>query len=387
MSTWAAAVGLLLGLTWTVAEVTVYDGHSLGSQCLQGQPCTLAFISDNPVSLPCPHSLNQAFVSWQYLNPTWANAQPVTLMLSRNPFRPLLSRGELRRLQLKSQLIAGNLHIPSPSVEDSGVYTCRVGDATVAYYDIDFQDAESIHVSHADLGEDTLGNSTVGLENGTWVELFTAWNAWQPCNHCYNPGERKRVGFCYALVTRKDQQVEPPLPCGMVRRKYPSLPPRGPELRVETCQAPCDGAPQTKMVSLLVYTTYHPQLKSFAFLRCPTSSIYSPVYWRKGPRALTHLEFLQKNGSQSLDKATGGSILRLSFQNHSHSTVYQCYVNGHLVGKFLVAAPSTLSPPGELTHSYSIIEALVVGLSMFLVFLMFLSIIQSCRRKPATSTV
>lgn len=274
MFSWAAVAGLLLGLTLAVAEVFVYDGLSLGSPCHQGQPCTLAFISDNPVNLPCPYALDHISVAWHYLNPTWDNKQPVIFLRTGNPSRPLLTRVELQSLQLKSQLVDGNLYIPTPSVEDSGVYTCRVGEATIAYYDVDFQDAESIHVSHADMGEATLGNSTVELGNGTWAKMFTAWNAWQPCNHCSNPGERKRVGFCYALVTRENQVVEPPQPCGMVRRKYPRLPLRGPELRMETCQAPCDGSSQTKMVSLLVYTTYHPQLKSFAYLRCPTSSIY-----------------------------------------------------------------------------------------------------------------
>lgn len=267
-------MGLLLGLTLAVAEALVLNGHSLGSPCLQGQPCTLAFISDNPVSLPCPHALDQGFVAWKYLHPAWANEQPDTFLRSRSPSRTLPSRSELQRLRLKSQLVGSSLYIPSPSVEDSGTYTCRVGGATVAYYDVDFQDAENIHVSHADLGEATLGNSTAELGNGTWATLFTSWDAWQPCNRCSKPGERKRVGFCYALVTRKDRQVEAPLPCGMVRRKQPRLPLRGPELRVETCQAPCDEAPQAKTVSLLVFTTYHPRLRSFAYLRCPTSSIY-----------------------------------------------------------------------------------------------------------------
>lgn len=118
----------------------------------------------------------------------------------------------------------------------------------------------------------------------------------------------------------------------------------------------------------------------------------SPVYWQVGLTMLTHLQLLQKNvnvsrSSQSLDKATGGGILHLSFQNDSHSTFYQCFVNRRLAGKFLVTSPGAVSLPGELAHTYSIIEALVVGLSIFLVFLMFLSIIESCRRKPEITVV
>ncbi|XP_061453130.1 protein FAM187B [Rhineura floridana] len=392
MSCWASTVALLLGLTLVITEGNLYEGHSLEPSCIPGHPCTLAFISDNPVVLRCPHAFFRVFVTWQYLDPAWADEQPVTFLHSGAPIWPLLSHAKLRRLRFKSQLVAGNLYIPSPSAEDSGLYTCHAGDATIAYYQVDFQDAGHIHVSHAGLGETTLGNTTAELENGAQAELFTSWSPWQSCDRCGNSGERKRVGFCYAQVTRKDQHAEKPLPCGMLRNKHPMLPQWGPELRVETCQVPCDASfllaqDESNTVPLLVFTTYHPQLKAVARLRCPTSSIYSPVYWQEGPTTLTRLKLLQTNSSQSLDKATGGGILRLSYQNESHSAFYQCYVNGHLVGKFFVASPNTMSSAGERAHTYSVIEALIVGLSMFLVFLMFLSIIQSCRRKPGTTMV
>ncbi|XP_062996625.1 protein FAM187B [Elgaria multicarinata webbii] len=392
MSCWVISLSLFLGLTLAVPEGKLYEGHSVGPSCLPGHPCTLAFISDNPVILRCAHAYVRVYITWQYLDPVWTKEQPVTFLHSGGPFWPLLSHAKLRRLRFKSRLVAGNLYIPSPSVEDSGLYTCRAGDATIAYYLVDFQDAGNIHVSHASLGEATLGNTTAELENGEEVNLFTAWSPWQACDRCGHSGERKQVGFCYAQVTGKDHKAEEPLPCGMVRKKHPALPQRGPELRVETCQVPCnmsyslaENEPNT--VPLLVFTTYHPQLKTVAHLRCPTSSIYSPVYWQEGPTTLTRLELLQKNSSQSLDKATGGGILRLSFHNDSHSEFFQCYVNGHLVGKFLVASPGAMPRSGELAHTYSVIEALVVGLSIFLVFLMFLSIIQSCRRKPGTTMV
>ncbi|XP_042295960.1 protein FAM187B isoform X2 [Sceloporus undulatus] len=384
-------VALFLGLSLAVAEGKLFEGHSIGLPCLPGNPCTLAFISDNPVILRCPYEYFGAHISWQYHDPKWADKQPVTFLHAGRASLPLLGHAKLRKLRLKSRLVVGNLYIPSPSVEDSGLYTCRAGDATLAYYLVDFQDAGHIHVSHASLGEATLVNATVQLGKGIQAKLFTSWSPWQACDRCGHSGERKRVGFCYVQLTCKGEQKDP-LPCGMVMRYCPHLPQRGPELRVETCHVPCDtsyslATDESNVAPLLVLTTYHPQLDTTAYLRCPTSSIYSPVYWQEGPTSLTRLELLQKNSSQSLDKATGGGILRLSFQNDSHNATYQCYVNGNLVGKFLVASPSSVPLPKEVAPTYSIIEALIVGLATFLVTLMFLSIIQSCRKKPVTTMV
>ncbi|XP_048357614.1 protein FAM187B [Sphaerodactylus townsendi] len=391
MPSGAAAVGLFLSLTLAVTKGTRFEGHSLGPPCRPSHVCTLAFVSDNPVFLRCPHGSLRVFITWQYFDPAQSDEQPATFLHSRSTFGPVVSQAHLRRLQSKSRLLNSNLYNPSPSVQDSGVYTCRTGDATLAYYQVDFQDANSIHVSHASLGEATLANTTVNVTNELQAKLFTSWSPWQPCDRCGRPGERKRVGFCYAqVISWKEHRVEQLLPCGVAQRKHPTLPKRGPELRVEACQVPCNEShllakEEPGTVPLFVYTIYHPSFQDTTYLRCPTSSIYSPVYWEEGSTALTRLQLLQQNrSSHNLDEATGGGILRLSFQNRSQRVFYQCYVNGHLVGKFLITAPSRV---GEPTYTYSIVEALVVGMSMFLVFLMFLSIIQSCRKKPGTTMV
>uniref|UniRef100_A0A8D2IVS6 Ig-like domain-containing protein n=1 Tax=Varanus komodoensis TaxID=61221 RepID=A0A8D2IVS6_VARKO len=277
MSCRATSVVLLLGLALAVAEGDLYEGYSLGSSCLPGHPCILAFISENPMILHCPRVYFRDHVSWQYLDPAWVQEQPATFQCSRGSFSPVLIHAKLQRLHFKSQLLAGNLYILSPSVEDSGLYTCSAGDATIAYYHVDFQDAGYIHVSHAKLGEATLDNTTVKLASGDVATLFTSWSPWQACDRCSQPGERKQVGYCYVQVTGKDHQLKKPLPCGMARRKHPTLPWRGPELRVETCQVPCAasfllGQDKPNVELPLVFATYHPQLK--AHLHCPASSIY-----------------------------------------------------------------------------------------------------------------
>ncbi|KAG6922334.1 family with sequence similarity 187 member B [Chelydra serpentina] len=321
---------------------------AVAKPCLPGRPCTLALISDNPVTLRCPGAPHQGPVSWQYVDPS-----------------------QLWQLRLKTRLLQGDLRILDPGVGDSGVYTCRRGDAVLAYYEI----------SHASLGEAALANTTVDLAGGARGLLFTAWARWQPCDRCGGPGERKRVGFCYARLASRPEGA---LPCGVAGR---GLPQRGPELRVESCEVPCDGAyapsrDELGRAPLLVITRYRALPHARARLRCPTASIYSPVYWQEGPTALTWLDLHQRNGSIGLDKATGGGTLLLSSWNGTKAGYYQCYVGGRLVGRFLVTPPRALAPAPELTRAYSAIESLVVGLSIFLIFLLFFSILQSCRRKP-----
>uniref|UniRef100_A0A452I915 Ig-like domain-containing protein n=1 Tax=Gopherus agassizii TaxID=38772 RepID=A0A452I915_9SAUR len=346
----AVALSFLFAWISAVANGDPSQGVSLPEPCLPGHPCMLALISDNPVTLRCPGAPHQ---------------------------------GPLR---LKTRMLRGDLRILDPSVEDSGIYTCRRGDAMLAYYEVDFQDAGRLHISHASLGKPPLANTTVELAGGDQRQLFTAWARWQPCDRCGGPGERKRVGFCYAQLASRPQG---PLPCGLAGR---GLPQRGPELRVESCEVPCDRAytlsrDEWGKAPLLVITRYRALPYASARLRCPTASIYrykDPVYWQEGPTALTWLDLHQRNGSISLDKATGGGTLLLSSWNGTDAGYYQCYMGGRLVGRFLVTPPRVLAPAPELTRAYSAIESLVVGLAIFLIFLLFLSILQSCRRKPGT---
>uniref|UniRef100_A0A8C8RIU7 Immunoglobulin subtype 2 domain-containing protein n=1 Tax=Pelusios castaneus TaxID=367368 RepID=A0A8C8RIU7_9SAUR len=236
----AVALNFLFALIYAVANGDPSQGMSVPVPCLPGRPCTLALISNNPVTLRCPGAPHEGLL-WQ--------------------------------LRLKTRLIRGDLRIQDPGVEDSGVYTCHHGDATLAYYEVDFQDVRRLHVSHANLGEATLANATVDLAGGDQGKLFTAWARWQPCDRCGGPGERKRVGFCYAQLASHPQE---PLSCGVAGR---GLPQRGPELQVENCEVPCDGAygsgqDEPVRVPLLVITRYRALPHARARLRCPTASIY-----------------------------------------------------------------------------------------------------------------
>nr|XP_025039563.1 protein FAM187B [Pelodiscus sinensis] len=315
----AVALSFLFALICAVAHGDLSQGISLPVPCLLGRPCTLALISDNPVTLRCPGTPQQGPISWQYVDPSRRGERPATFIRTGHPLALIPTRAKLWRLRLKTRLLEGDLQIVDPGVEDSGIYTCRQGDATLAYYEVDFQDAKRLHISHASLGEAALANTTVKLAGGARGQLLPAWAPWQPCDRCGGPGERKRVGFCYAwLVSRP----EGPLPCGLAGR---GLPQRGPELRVESCEVPCDrayvsGQDEPSRPPLLVITRYRALPRAGARLRCPMASIYSPVYWQEGPTALTWQDLRQRNRSISLDQVTGGGTLLLSSWNGGSST-------------------------------------------------------------------
>uniref|UniRef100_A0A674JNR0 Ig-like domain-containing protein n=1 Tax=Terrapene triunguis TaxID=2587831 RepID=A0A674JNR0_9SAUR len=269
----AVALSFLFALISAVANGDPSQGVSLPEPCLPGRPCTLALISDNPVTLRCPGAPHQGPVSWQYVDPSRPGERPATFIRTGHPLALIPTRAKLWQLRLKTRLLRGDLRILDPGVEDSGIYTCRRGDTMLAYYEVDFQDAGRLHISHASLGEAALANTTVELAGGARGQLFTTWARWQPCDRCGGPGERKRVGFCYARLASRPQG---PLPCGLAGR---GLPQRGPELRVESCEVPCDRAytpsrDEWGKAPILVITRYRALPHASARLRCPTASIY-----------------------------------------------------------------------------------------------------------------
>uniref|UniRef100_H3A3M0 Ig-like domain-containing protein n=1 Tax=Latimeria chalumnae TaxID=7897 RepID=H3A3M0_LATCH len=280
--------------------------------------CTMALISYNPITLRCPNAPKKANITWEYLDISWPNAKATGSKL----------------------LSGGDLKIRYPTVENTGIYECKVDQKTLAGYEVDFQDANSLHVSHADLGQETLKNVSVRLGEETQAEMFTAWSHWQACDRCGSRGERKKVGFCYQLVRKGSRVVQPPLPCGLMRVKMKDLSvQRGPEIRYELCDVSCTLTPPHRPsrdgeVPILVLATYKIRLHADAIFNCPTASIYSPVYWQRGSTPLTHLDLAQTDTSYSLDKATGGTAFSVRFVTAADAGDYWCYVDSRLTGKF-----------------------------------------------------
>ncbi|MGH0181708.1 UNVERIFIED_CONTAM: hypothetical protein FKN15_007485 [Acipenser sinensis] len=341
--------------------------------CRDNRPCETAFISLNPVFLDCPNAPNPQRISWHYLNLTEKYSKSVAFIDAKGPVKDLEQKPALRRLASMAKLIAEDLKLKEPLVSDLGVFLCQEGDKVLAYYEIDFQDVLKLHVSYADLRQETLDNATVDLGDGKRVEIFTQWSEWQACDRCGSLGERKRVGFCYARVLTSSTKVKSPLPCGLMKLKLEEtgkLMKRGPELRIESCMEECvkeQDLGKNKETPILLLDTYLTRLHEPVELKCPRASIYNPVCWQKDDNLTTRLDLLKANGRHSLDNQTGGAVYGISHAFPSDAGLYRCYANRSMTGVFTVEL-HTIKPidPPEVREGYLMIKYLVVGLAVFL---------------------
>ena len=100
------------------------------------------------------------------------------------------------------------------------------------------------------------------------VLLFPShWEPWQDCNRCGEPGERKRLGYCYI-----QESLENPMPCWLYLGDEKLWSSRlRPEMQVETCHIPCTLI-DSKYV---IFDNFQLRNKvGSAWLTCPLGSIY-----------------------------------------------------------------------------------------------------------------
>lgn len=248
-------------------------------QCPAHGPCRKAFLTSNPMTLKCGEWPEGTPVSWQYLNAR-ANIKAVTFISSSGPVELIEGLNTEQNLTISSlmsraKLASGVLTIKSPRVEDTGAYICKDGDKTLASYQIDFQDATHIHISHAGLMQNALLSTAIGLGEELILQIFTVWSDWQPCDQCRVPGERKRIGYCYGQVSKDAILLIEPLPCGLLRMALKDASfTRPPELRIETCREACTVLPSAEAI---VIDNYHTLLHADASFKCPESTIYKYV--------------------------------------------------------------------------------------------------------------
>lgn len=346
--------------------------HNRGkADCSGSAPCSLAFLSDNPLSLRCPAASEtvEGTVYWQYLDLRQPHAEPRTFA---GPQGLRVNRGPLRKLGSRSTLRGGSLILSQAQTSESGLYICRSGSSTLAAYQVDVQDSSLLHVSHRGLGQSTLGNQSLRLSpgsvpgSGCIIWLHTRWGPWQDCDRCGAVGERKRVGFCYATLggdAEKEEGEEEgdTLPCGLMEYHLgQALPQRSAELQFETCRRACGReAENTGTVEVagarnwwqwsretaldwleprsLLMESVHLHVHEDARLTCPGASVYTPASWQRGSTPITRLELLRAQSSKGnhwLDNETGGGVYHINRVQPSDRGVYRCWVRGREVATF-----------------------------------------------------
>ncbi|XP_055450622.1 protein FAM187B-like [Psammomys obesus] len=215
--------------------------------CPYKNVCQLALLSGNDVILHCNYRKAQWYFS--------SAVEDGTSLLHTVPNVKILPES--------------NLQLSNPQPFQTGLYRCLDDQMTrVVEYEIDFQDIGLLHITHKDLGQEPMGNETVNLEGK--VVIFTHWDPWQDCSRCGNPGERKRLGYCYMATA-----LEKPTPCWLYLRKEKLVHSRlRPELQVQACQVPCDSATETSQPYFVFDTHQLDKANQHAWLICPLASIY-----------------------------------------------------------------------------------------------------------------
>ncbi|XP_057568513.1 protein FAM187B-like [Hippopotamus amphibius kiboko] len=266
------------------------------------QDCQLALLSNNDISLHC----NAPGAEWHFfflpIKTTWTNNP------STNPNMETMPDGSLL--------------IKNPLPFQTGLYNCldRNG-KKVVQYEIDFQDIETMHITHKDLGQKPLLNETLSL--GGKELIFTHWEPWQDCNRCGEPGERKRLGYCYI-----EEPQEMPMPCWLFLGDVKLWSSRmRPEMQVEACHVQCTS-------SKAEYVTFDnfklSEKLGSTWLTCPLGSIYRPIIWEADNVSLTWKDQLSGQAvSTILDISNGGSRLQV-FQ----AATYKCFVQQELSAQF-----------------------------------------------------
>ncbi|KAG8524375.1 Protein FAM187B [Galemys pyrenaicus] len=216
--------------------------------CTSKSLCQQALLSGNDVVLQCEHP--RAF--WYFSSPL--EEEPTLLSFMSNV----------------KQLPGGSLQLTSPQPAQTGLYHCQDhNDSLVAEYEIDFQDASMLHVTHRGLGQEPLQNESLQLGGGEVV--FTRWEPWQDCNRCGEPGERKRLGYCYV----QDPLAAKPVPCWLSLRAENVQPSRRrPELQVEGCLVPCEHTKEVNQPYFIFDTYQLDKVTNSVWLSCPLASIY-----------------------------------------------------------------------------------------------------------------
>ncbi|XP_004636893.1 protein FAM187B-like [Octodon degus] len=296
----------MLPMLWLLLSLAVpVLGFYTPVSCPQGHKCQLALLSGNDVLLECPVHGAQ----WKYY---------FSVIKKSQAFNP--SKAPNIEVTLR-----GHLSITRPLPSQTGNYYCWEKNSTqVTQYEIDFQDVNSLHITHMGLDQMPLQNES--LRAGGQEIMFTLWEPWQDCNRCGAPGERKRLGYCYVI-----EPLEDPIPCGLyLGESLAWLPRQKPEVQFEACFVECNDM-SFALVSFVIFDSFSfNEEQESLWLSCPLASIYRPVSWEADNISLTWQNQLSgKHFNSTLDISTGGKQLQI-FQ----PATYRCFVEQEFVAQF-----------------------------------------------------
>ncbi|XP_076988250.1 protein FAM187B isoform X1 [Tamandua tetradactyla] len=303
-STMLTTLGLLLSLALPVL------GFYVSLSCPDGKLCQRALLSGNDILLDC----NSSGAQWAYF------------LLQESRLSTNIS--SISNIEMTPE---GNILIKNPQPSQTGLYRCQDENGTLLVeYEIDFQDATTLHITHRGLAQESLENETLSL-GGTEL-IFTRWEPWQDCNRCGEPGERKRLGYCYI-----EEPLEEAMPCWLQLRDVASWSSRmRPELQVEACQVPCKKTQRFESQYVLFKSFELNEVAESVWLTCPLGSIYRPIHWEANGTLLTWQSQLSgQDFSTVLDPTNGGRRLQI-FQ----PAIYKCFVQQELMARF-----NPLTPP------------------------------------------
>ncbi|XP_004388180.1 protein FAM187B-like [Trichechus manatus latirostris] len=291
-------LGLLLSLALPVL------GTYVSISCPSHNQCQRALLSGNDILLHCPST----GARWYYLQAD-ETSRPTNVLHVFNT--DILSEGSLL--------------IRSPQPSQTGYYRCQDPNGTqVVQYEIDFQDVTTLHITHKGLGQKPLQNETLSPNEATL--MFTRWEPWQDCNRCGEPGERKRLGYCYI-----QEPLLEPMPCWLYQDEAKTWSSRmQPELQIEACLEECKPSEGFTWEYVTFDSFNFNKESESVWLSCPLGSIYRPVIWEADNVPLTWRDQLSSQDfSASMDSSTGGSQLQIF-----RPAIYTCFVQQELVARF-----------------------------------------------------
>ncbi|KAM8964476.1 protein FAM187B isoform 1-T1 [Lycaon pictus] len=293
---------MLITLCLLLNLATPLLGFYPSFSCPSEKQCQTALLSDNDIFLLC----NSSGAQWNFFfmnnRANWPNKVSSVSNIEIIPGTGILIR--------------------SPLPSQTGFYHCQDENGIqVVQYEVDFQDVSTLHITHKGLGQKPLQNETLSL--GGEELIFTRWEPWQDCNRCGEPGERKRLGYCYI-----EEPLQKPVPCWLYLGDLKMWSTRlRPEMQVETCHVPC----KTSTLDFITFDNFEISEESESvWLTCPLGSIYRPIFWEANDMPLTWQGQLSNQDLNTvLEPANGGRQLQV-FQ----PAIYKCFVQQELMARF-----------------------------------------------------